>query len=308
MNVVPAFRMFNPITSARAGAVAVWLAVALVPAGPAFSQSANPDPIVANVNGTQIRESDIKLVDEIVGRNLTTIDPVERRETLLKMYIDTILLSQVAKERNIVDEADLQRRTTFARNQGLMNHFLSVVGRQAVTEQSIRNAYDEVVAKAANREPEVHLRHLLFLVKDSKDDASVKEAQEKANAALKRITDGEDFAAVAADVSEDTATKANGGDFGWHVRSEIGKEFADAAFTMKKDEVSLIKTAAGFHIIKLEDKRTRQPIPFEKVRGRVAAMVAANAQFELVDKLRAEAKIERLDAQTAADKEPAKKN
>lgn len=308
MNVVPALRMSNPVTTARASAAAVLFAVMLVTAGPSFGQTPSPDPVIAIVNGTQVHESDVQVVDEIVGRNLTTKEPDERRETLLKMYIDTILLSQVAKDRKIFDEADIQRRITFARNQGLMNHLLAVVGQQAVTEESIRSAYEEVVVKAATNEPEVHLRHLFFLFKDPKDDAAAKQAQEQANAALKRIQGGEDFAAVAADVSEDPVTKSKGGDFGWRAANEMGKEYADAVSTMKTGEVSLIKTTVGWHIIKLEDRRTRKPIPLDKVRDRVAAMVAANAQFELVDKMRSEAKIERLDAQTAADKQPPKGN
>ncbi|HZC94788.1 MAG TPA: peptidylprolyl isomerase, partial [Bradyrhizobium sp.] len=147
------------------------------------------------------------------------------------------------------------------------------------------------------------------LIKEPKDDAAVKEAEEKAKAALKRINAGEDFAAVVADVSEDPVTKAKGGDFEWRSRAEMGKEYADVAFTLKNGEVSApIRTAVGWHIIKLEDQRKRKPIPLERIRDRVAAMVAANAQFELVDKLRSEAKIERLDGQNGADKEAPKGN
>jgi peptidyl-prolyl cis-trans isomerase C len=307
MNVVPAFRMSNPITTARAGAAAIWLAVMLGTAGPTFGQSASSDPVVAVVNGTQVHEGDLQLVDEIVGRNLPTQDKVERRESLLKMLIDTILLAQEAKDRKIVDEADIQRRINFARNQGLMIQLLSVVGQQAVTEQAIRKAYEDVVLKPANNDPELHLRHILFLVKDPKDDAAGKAAEEKAQAALDRIKKGEDFAAVVTDVSEDPVTKASGGDFGWRTRVEMGKEYADAAFGLKKGEASpLIKTAAGWHIIKLEDQRIRTPMELEKLRDRIAAMVASSAQFEFVQKTRAAAKIERLDQ--PADKEAPRGN
>jgi peptidylprolyl isomerase/peptidyl-prolyl cis-trans isomerase C len=308
MNVVPAFRMSTPITAARAGAAAVWLAVMLGTAGPAFSQSASQsastDPVLVVVNGTQVHESDLQLVDEIIGRNLPTHDKVERRESLLKMLIDTILLGQVAKDRKIEDEADIQRRINFARNQGLMNHLLSVVGQQAVTEESIRKAYEDVVLAAAKNDPEVHLRHIFFQIKEPKDDAAVKDAEEKAKAALDRIKKGEDFAAVVADVSEDPTTRARGGDFDWRTRAEMGKEYADVAFKLKKGEVSpLIRTAVGWHIIKLdEDQRTRKPMELEKIRGRVAAMVAASAQIDLVEKTRSAAKIERLDGANATDK------
>jgi peptidyl-prolyl cis-trans isomerase C len=310
MSAVPAFRMSNSAITARAGAAAVWLAVVLGAAGPAFSQSTRADGLVAVVNGTPVHESELQVVDEIVGRNLPVQDPVERREVILKMVVDTILLSQVAKDRKIGDEADLQRRVAFARNQGLMNHLLYAVGQQAVTEETLRKTYDDVVAKAATDEPERNLRHLFFLFKDPKDDAAVKAAEEKAKAALERINKGEDFAAVVADMSEDPAAKARGGDYDWRVRGEMGKEYADAAEKLKKGEVTLIKTAVGWHIIKLEDQRPRKQPEFDQVRERVAAMVSSRAQFELVHKARAEAKIERMDrpknADTNADKDAAK--
>lgn len=303
MNVLPAFRMSNPVTTARTGAAAVCLAVMLGAAGPTLGQSRSADPVVAVVNGTQIHESELQVVDEVIGRNLLTQDPVERRETLLKLTIDTILLAQAAKDRKIEDEADLQRRMTFARNQGLMNHLLTVVGQQAVTEEATRKAYEDVVVKGMPREPELHLRHLVVMIPEPKDEAAVKAAEEKAKAALERIKKGEDFAAVVADVSEDPVTKARGGDFDWRARGEMGKEYAEAAFRLKKGEVSpLIKTAVGWHILKLEDERTRKPADYEKIRDRVAAMVASAAQIELVDKVRAEAKIERMDQPHEASK------
>lgn len=303
MKVVSAFRASNPLATARAGMAAILLASVLGTTGQTFAQSAAADRVIATVNGTPIHESDINVTDEMIGRNLNSQDPVERRDIIVKMYIDTILLSKMAIDRKVADEADLQRRVTFARNQGLMNQLLSVVGQQAVTEESIRKAYEDVVVKAANNEPELQLRHIFFLFKEPKDDAAVKEAEVKANAAVKRIKAGEDFAAVATDVSEDPITKAKGGDFGWRGKAEMGEDYAKVAFTMKKGEVSEpIKTAVGWHIIKVEDQRTRTPMALDKIRGRIAAMVAANAQIELVDKLRAEAKIERFDAQQVSDK------
>lgn len=307
--VSAALRRSHPAAAARTSAAAILFAVTLTTSGPTFGQSPATDRVVAIVNGIRIQESDVQLADEIVGRNLTTQDKIERRETILKMFIDTVLLAQVAKDRKLVDEVDLQRRVNFARNQGLMTHLLTVVGQQAVTEDSIRNAYEQVVVKAASSEQEFHLRQLFLMIKEPKDAAAAKDAEEKAKAALKRIKAGEDFAAVAAEVSDDPVTKARGGDFGWRVESELGKEYVDAARILTNGEVSpLIKTAVGWHIIKIEDRRARKPIALEKLRDRIAAMVAANAQFELVDKLRAEAKIERLDAPNAADKVPPKAN
>lgn len=299
VHVFPRLRAFAAI---RAGLITAGFAVLLGATVPAWSQTAATDPVVATVNGTQIRESEILLADEIIGRNLVTQDKVERRETIIKMLVDQIALSKIAQERKIEDTADMQRRIAFARNQGLMTQLLAVVGSQAVTEDAIRLAYDSVVAKSAPESTELHLRHIFFLFKDAKDDAAVKEAEAKAQAALKRIKGGEDFAAVVADMSEDTNSRGRGGDYDWRIRAEMGKEYADVAFNLKKGEVSApIRTPVGWHIIKLEDQRTRKPPELAKVRDRIAAMVAGNAQFELVDKARSSAKVVRFD-QPAGEK------
>jgi peptidyl-prolyl cis-trans isomerase C len=298
---VPVFRFSYPVAALRACAAVATVALLLGAAAPALAESPAADPVVAIVNGTEIRDSDVRLADEIVGRNLPTHDMIERRDSLLKMLIDSTLLAQVANERKIVDEADVQRRVSYARNQGLMNHLLAVVAQEAVTEESIQKAYQDVVVKAADNEPEVHLRHLVFLFKTPKDEAAVKAAEEKAEAALKRIKNGDDFAAVVAEMSEDPVTKARGGDFGWRTRPEMGKEYADLAFTMRTGDVSpLIKTGVGWHIVKLEDRRNRKPIELDKIHDRVAALVATAAQFDLVEKARAKANIQRMDGSGAA--------
>lgn len=276
----------------------------------ARAEQASADPVIATVNGSEIHESELAMVDEIVGRNLPTQDRIERRDTILKMMIDTILLSDIARERKIVDEADIARRTTFARNQGLMTQLLREVGQRAVSEETVRKAYEDVVLKAASEQTEVHLRHLVFLTKDAPDDAARKAIEARAQAALERLKKGEDFAAVATETSDDPVTKSRGGDFGWRIRPELSKEYADAAFEMKNGDISpLIKTGVGLHIIKLEDRRTRRPPEFDTVRERVAAMVSATAQIELVDKARAAAKIERFDggASIAPTAQPSKK-
>jgi peptidyl-prolyl cis-trans isomerase C len=301
MYSLPVFRPSNPLAAARVAVI--WLAAMLGTAGPTFANSPSVDPVIAVVNGAEIHESDLRLADETIGRNLPTMDQVERRQSITAMLIDATLLSQAAKDQKIGDEADLQRRMTYARNQGLMNELLAVTGQRAITEKAVHKAYEELVVKNAI-EPELHLRHLFFKISDPQDEAAVKAAEERAKLALDRIKKGEDFAAVVTDMSEDPTAKAKGGDFDWRTRDEMGKEYADVAFTLKTGDVSpLIKTSFGWHIIKLEDQRTRKPADFDKVRDRLAAVVARAAQFELVDRLRAEAKIERLDQPNRTEKD-----
>lgn len=304
MKIALASRTTTSLTAARATAAAICFAVLLGPAGPSFGETQTSDPVIAIVNGTQLHESDLAVVNQMIGRNIPSQDPVERRESVVNMMIDATLLAQIASERKIVDQADIERRITFARNQGLADHLLTVTGKGAVNDEGVRKAYDELVQKSPKGEPEVHLRQIFFQVKDAKDDAAVKAAQDKAEAALKRLKGGDAFAAVFADMSED-ALAPKGGDQGWKIRAELGKEIADAAFALKAGEVSpVIKTAAGFHIVKVEEHRDRKPATFEQIKDRLADILSSQAQFELIHKARESAKIERLDAAASADKAP----
>src|SRR5262249_62211769 len=83
-------------------------------------------------------------------------------------------------------------------------------------------------------------------------------------------------------------------------KSELVPVFADFAFKMYPGQTSNpVKTQFGWHIIKLEEKRNRQPPPYEALKDRIEAFVMRKAQTELVTQLRETAKVERLDKAAA---------
>ncbi len=98
-----------------------------------------------------------------------------------------------------------------------------------------------------------------------------KEARGKAEEILKRVRGGEDFAVLAKEFSKDPVSAEKGGDLGWFGRGRMVKEFEDAAFTLQNGQTSdLVETKFGFHIIKVNERRTENGPdgkPEEQVRA-----------------------------------------
>jgi peptidyl-prolyl cis-trans isomerase C len=169
----------------------------------------------------------------------------------------------------------------------------------------LRKVYDDAIKKLGE-EQEVRARHILFRVADAKDEKAGKAAEEKAKAAIARLKKGEDFAKMAGELTEDPSGKQNGGDLGYFTKDKMVPQFAEAAFKLEKGQISEpVKTDFGWHVIKLEDKRKKPPPEFADVKSQIEQFVVQRAQTELIQKLRKDAKIEKL-YQTAAPKPDAK--
>jgi peptidyl-prolyl cis-trans isomerase C len=285
----------------RAGFLAATLALLLVAAGPVAAQ--DKDPLIAKVNGTEIHQSDLAVAEEEAGQ-LPPMSPDAKKDYLVQFMADMILVSKAAEAKKMGDGADFKRKIAFARNKLLMEQLLQSVGKEALTDEAMHKVYDEAV-KQLGQEQEVHARHILIRAAPGDEKAS-KEAEDKIKAIIVRLKKGEDFAKLASEVTEDPSGKANGGDLGYFSKEQMVPEFSDIAFKLEKDQISEpVKTQFGWHVIKVEDKRVKAVPKFEEVKPQIESYVTRKAQAELVTKLRAEAKIEKM-YKTEAPAEPAK--
>jgi peptidyl-prolyl cis-trans isomerase C len=270
-------------------------------ASPSASAS---DPVVARVNGFDILESHLALAEDDLGADLQQLPPEERREHLITYVGDIVLASQAAEARNLQNSDEFKRRQAFLRNKLLMAAMLQDHARASTNDEALRKVYDEQIKPMGTAE-EIRARHILFRA-DPKDPKAQEEAEARARAALERIKKGEDFAALASELTEDPSGKQNGGDLDYFTKDQMVPEFANVAFQMYPGQLSNpVRTQFGWHIIKLEDRRNR-PVPeFEKVRPQIETFIVRRAQGELISQLREKAKIERLDKKGSPP--PAKK-
>ena len=254
----------------------------------AFAQN---DPVVAKVNGTEIRQSDLNAAEEDIGQNLPPMAPEAKRDYLITYVTDMVILAKAAEAKKIGDSADFKRKLDIARNKLLMEGLLTAEAKSAVTDEAMKKVYAEAT-KQMGEEKEVHARHILV------------EKEDEAKAILADLKKGGDFVAIAKEKSKDPGSKETGGDLGYFTKDQMVPEFADAAFKLDKGQLSdPIKTQFGWHVLKVEDKRNR-PVPeFEKVKDQVETFVVRRAQADLVTKLRAEAKVEKIPP--PADAKPA---
>jgi peptidyl-prolyl cis-trans isomerase C len=273
-----------------AGIFAATLALLLAAAGPLRAQ--DKDPLVATVNGTEIHQSDLAVAEEEAGQ-IPPMSPDAKKDYLVQFMADMILVSKAAEAKKMGDTPDFKRKIAFARNKLLMETLLQSVGKEALTDDAMHKVYDEAV-KQMGQEMEVHARHILIRAAPGDEKAS-KEAEDKIKAVIVRLKKGEDFEKVAKEVTEDPSGKANGGDLGYFSKEQMVPEFSDTAFKLDKGQISEpVRTQFGWHVIKVEDKRVK-PVPkFEEVKPQIEQYVTRKAQAELVTKLRAEAKIEKM--------------
>jgi peptidyl-prolyl cis-trans isomerase C len=261
-------------------AVAGCLAMVLFTALPVRAEDANP--VLAKVNGADIRQSDMAIAEEELGPSLEKMDPATRHENLLAFLIDMKIVSKAAEDKKVADGEEFKRRLAFARNRLLMDQLLANEGKAATTDEAMKKVYDDAAKQIAG-EQEVRARHILV---ETEDEAKEVKAE---------LDKGADFAELAKKKSKDPGA-ADGGDLGFFTKDQMVPEFSAVAFSLEPGKISdPVKSQFGWHIIKVEEKRNRKPPEFDQVKAQIEAYVTRKAQADYVAKLREGAKIERMD-------------
>ncbi|MEE2645124.1 MAG: peptidylprolyl isomerase [Myxococcota bacterium] len=289
------------------------------------------DGLIAKVNGTPVSLSDFqskydRLAQTFKRRNRPIPNRLAKRyrESILKRLVDSVLIDQEAKRRQVkVSNEDLEAEFTrykemfrteerFTRYlesaslnaeqirknlQGnlILKALLAVDSSAAVTDEELQRYYDQNQNRYQSKE-QVHARHILIKVAQDADEAAVEAAKQRALAALKRAREGEDFAALAGELSEGP-TKSRGGDLGFFGRGQMVPPFEKAAFALEANKISEpVRTRFGWHIIKHLARKAGSTKSFDEVKESIRKLLTSRASRKarstLLQRLRSEATIE----------------
>lgn len=259
------------------------------------------DPVVAKVNGTNILRSEVLEFIGALPPQMKQLPP----ETIFPMALEQVINGKIvdlkAGKTDVANDPEVSKRMVQAKEQITRAVYVEKEIEKSLSEDRVKKAYDKIVAEQGKVE-EVKARHILV--------ASEAEAKD----IIKKLEGGAKFEDLAKEKSTDTANKSTGGDLGYFTKDAMVKEFADAAFAMKKGEISKtpVKTQFGYHVIQVEDRRNRPAPDYELVKPQVQAQERREILNELVEKWRKDADIETFDmngkpVQPAAKGDDAKK-
>lgn len=153
-----------------------------------------------------------------------------------------------------------------------------------IDDESIQKHYETY--KDKYRVPkEVQARHILIKINPREDEATKEAtkdaAKKKAEDLLKRIKEGEDFAKLAKEFSEDAGSAVKGGDLGYFKKGSMTPNFEQAVFDMGIGDVSaVVETPFGYHIIKVEDIKAARTKPLEEVKQQILTQLLDEKAWE----------------------------
>lgn len=240
------------------------------------------DPVVARVDGTEIRQSDVLAALDNLPPQYAQVP----RETLIKAVteklIDGTLAANRARAAGLHKDPEYLAARARAELQLLEQLFIQRLVMRRVTERAVRRRYERD-RKSLVREKQVRARHILVKTRQAALDI------------IAELNKGKDFAQMAQQYSTGPS-KTQGGDLGFFKREQMVAPFSKAAFALPKGAFSKtpVQTRFGWHVIKVEDIKAAAPPRFEEVRADLERKMSDEVIEKEMESLRKNAKIKRF--------------
>ncbi|GHC76196.1 peptidylprolyl isomerase [Limoniibacter endophyticus] len=277
----------------RKSHIAAAFAAMLLSAAPLHAQDAAPavDPkaVVATVDGKEITQGELALIQEELGQQFAALPEDQRQAAALVALVEVKHFASEAEKEGIDKTPEFQLRLDHLRSRALHSQYVASLEKQ-ITDEELKAEYDAQIAKIPASE-EIHARHILIRGSDNAEEDA--KAKEKAEEIIGQLNDGGNFEELAKENSAD-GSASEGGDLGYFGKGQMVPPFEEAAFALEKGAYTKepVKSQFGYHIIKLEDKRDRQPPAFEDVKDQVRSMMLSQKYQGIVRDLPNQAKVD----------------
>jgi peptidyl-prolyl cis-trans isomerase C len=239
-------------------------------------------PFLAKVDNTAVTQADFdREFQALPDYAQQMFTDAAGKEKFLNEIINKELLYKEAIKKGYDKGQDYLKKVEDFKKLSLVSELFEkeIMAKAKVSDQEAKEYYDKnkddfIIAK------EIRASHILVKTED--------EAQK----VLSRLKKGEKFEAIAKAVSIDTGSAKNGGDLGFFKKGQMVPEFERAAAALKVGEITSapVKSPFGYHIIKVTDKKTGDPIPYDKVRDLVSQKLSGEKQKGVFDTYMAELK------------------
>jgi len=262
--------------------------------------------ILATVDGKNVTKQDAQLFVRATapGTNFEQLTP-EQKKMITDRLVERVLFIEAAKKEGIDNTPEYKENLEKLKDELRVSLWMKAQMDNAIVSDSEAKEFYEANKDKFKIAETVHARHIL--VTDEKTAKEIiKELKGLKGEALKKK-----FIELAKEKSTGP-TGPKGGDLGTFSKGQMVPEFDEAAFKLKKDEITLepVKTQFGYHIILVEDKKEAGTIPYEQVKERIIQTLKQK-QFqtklaEVAKELKSKAKIKYFDQPAAASKTESK--
>lgn len=255
--------------------IALGIGLAMAGAGHAASQAEKSSgatdlqqEIVARVGERTITLAEFnRIVPRDPKNPAAPVAPAQKKAFLEQLVVQLLFLEQ-AKTLKLAERPEVAARIEDAVARVLVDEYvnLEISSASKVSEAEIKS-YWKSNPEQFKVPTQVRARHILVAVSDKVGEA---QARARAEEILARIKAKESFETLASEFSDDAASKARGGDLGFFAMGKMAPEFEKAAFALKPGAVSApVKTAFGYHLIKVEERQEAFDRPLESVRDMI---------------------------------------
>jgi peptidyl-prolyl cis-trans isomerase C len=255
----------------------VLIALLLAAAAPAAIAD-EINPVLGKVGDFTIRETDLDRL--IASQPLQAQKQLQESPELRTALIRDILLKKAiatqARKEGFDRKPEFREQLSYLVDDYLSTEYVAkvILADIRVNEEEIRKYFKEHEKEFLVAET-VKARHI-YIQSPAKATAPEKaQALAKAEAVLARLKKGEDFAKVAAEVSEDADSAKSGGELGIITPGKTNStEFEQAVFALKSGETSaVVETPFGFHIIKVDEKTDKRTATFDESRNYIESLL-----------------------------------